>query len=38
MYDFINPEDKAQFWRTILNHIEIQQDGTYKPWLNGPVG
>lgn len=38
MYDFINPEDKAQFWRTILNHIEIQQDGTYKPWFNGPVG
>lgn len=36
MYDLIMPEDKAQFWRTILHHIEILPDGTFKPWFNGP--
>ena len=35
MYDLIGPEDKAQFWRTILHHVEIKPDGTYKPWFNG---
>ena len=35
MYDLIMPEDKAHFWRTILHHIEIRPDGTYKPWFNG---
>ena len=35
MYDMIMPEDKAQFWRTILHHIEIRPDGTFKPWFNG---
>lgn len=35
LYDRIDPEDKAHFWRTILHHIEIKQDGTYKPWFNG---
>ena len=35
MYDIIMPEDKAHFWRTILHHIEIRPDGTYKPWFNG---
>ena len=35
MYDMIGPEDRAQFWRTILHHIEIKPDGTYKPWFNG---
>lgn len=34
MYDLIMPEDKAQFWRTILHHIEIRPDGTFKPWFN----
>lgn len=36
MYDLIMPEDKAQFWRTILHHIDILPDGTFKPWFNGP--
>lgn len=36
LYDRIDPEDKAHFWRTILHHIEIKPDGTYKPWFNGP--
>lgn len=35
MYDLIGPEDKAHFWRTILHHIEITDDG-YKPWFNAP--
>ena len=35
MYDIIQPEDKAHFWRTILHHIEIRPDGTFKPWFNG---
>lgn len=35
MYDLIGPEDRAHFWRTILHHIEIRPDGTYKPWFNG---
>ena len=35
LYDCIDPEDKAHFWRTILHHIEIKPDGTYKPWFNG---
>lgn len=35
MYDRIDPEDRAHFWRTILHHIEIKPDGTYKPWFNG---
>ena len=35
LYDRIDPEDKAHFWRTILHHIEIKPDGTYKPWFNG---
>ena len=35
MYDFIGPEDRAHFWRTILHHIEIRPDGTYKPWFRG---
>lgn len=34
MYDFIDPEDKAQFWRTLLHHIEVLPDGTYKPFFN----
>jgi hypothetical protein len=38
MYDLIGPEDRAHFWRTILHHIEVLPDGTYKPWFNGPVG
>ena len=35
MYDLIGPEDKAHFWRTILHHIEIKTDGTFRPWFNG---
>ena len=35
LYDRIDPEDKAHFWRTILHHIEILPDGTYKPWFRG---
>ena len=35
LYDRIDPEDKAHFWRTILHHIEIKSDGTYKPWFRG---
>ena len=35
MYDLIGPEDRAHFWRTILHHIEVTEDG-YKPWFNGP--
>ena len=35
MYDRIDPEDRAHFWRTILHHIEIKPDGTYKPWFRG---
>ena len=35
LYDKIGPEDKAKFWRTILHHIEIRPDGTFKPWFNG---
>ena len=35
LYNRIDPEDKAHFWRTILHHIEIKPDGTYKPWFNG---
>ena len=35
MYDLIGPEDRAHFWRTILHHIEIKPDGTYKPWFRG---
>lgn len=35
MYDLIMPEDKARFWRTILHHIEIRPDGTYRPWFRG---
>lgn len=35
MYDLIGPEDRAHFWRTILHHIEIKPDGTFKPWFNG---
>ena len=35
LYDRIDPEDKAHFWRTILHHIEIRPDGTYKPWFRG---
>ena len=35
MYDLIGPEDRAHFWRTILHHIEIRPDGTFKPWFNG---
>ena len=35
MYDFIGPEDRAHFWRTILHHIEIRPDGTFRPWFNG---
>lgn len=35
MYDLIGPEDRANFWRTILHHIEIKPDGTFKPWFNG---
>jgi transcriptional regulator with XRE-family HTH domain len=38
MYDLIGPEDRAHFWRTILHHVEVLPDGTYKPWFNGPVG
>lgn len=38
LYDRIDPEDRAHFWRTILHHIEVLPDGTYKPWFNGPVG
>ena len=36
LYDRIDPEDKAHFWRTILHHIEILPDG-YKPLFNGPT-
>lgn len=35
LYDRIEPEDRAHFWRTILHHIEIKPDGTYKPWFRG---
>lgn len=35
LYDRIDPEDRTHFWRTILHHIEIKPDGTYKPWFNG---
>jgi len=35
LYDRIDPEDRAHFWRTILHHIEIKPDGTYKPLFNG---
>ena len=35
LYDRIDPEDRAHFWRTILHHIEVLPDGTYKPWFNG---
>ena len=35
MYDLIGPEDRAHFWRTVLHHIEILPDGTFKPWFNG---
>lgn len=35
MYDLIGPEDRAHFWRTILHHIEIRPDGTFRPWFNG---
>lgn len=35
LYDRIDPEDRARFWRTILHHIEIKPDGTYKPWFRG---
>lgn len=35
MYDLIGPEDRAHFWRTILRHIEIRPDGTFRPWFNG---
>lgn len=35
MYDLIGPEDRSHFWRTILHHIEIRPDGTFKPWFNG---
>ena len=35
MYDLIGPEDRAHFWRTILHHIEIQPDGTFRPLFNG---
>ena len=35
MYDLIGPEDRAHFWRTILHHIEIKPDGTFRPWFNG---
>lgn len=35
MYDKIGPEEKAQFWHTILRYIEIKPDGTYKPWFTG---
>ena len=35
LYDRIDPEDKAHFWWTILHHIEIKPDGTYKPWFRG---
>ena len=35
LYDRIDPEDKAHFWRTILHHIEIRPDGTFRPWFNG---
>lgn len=35
LYDRIDPEDRAHFWRAILHHIEIKQDGSYKPWFNG---
>ena len=35
LYDRIDPEDRAHFWRTILHHIEIKPDGTYRPWFNG---
>ena len=35
LYDRIDPEDRGQFWRTILHHIEILPDGTYKPWFRG---
>jgi site-specific DNA recombinase len=34
MYDYIDPEDKAQFWRTLLHHIEVLPDGTYKLFFN----
>lgn len=37
LYDRIDPEDRAHFWRTILHHIEVLPDGTYKPWFNGSV-
>lgn len=35
LYDRIDPEDKAHFWRTIMHHIEIKPDGSYKPWFRG---
>lgn len=35
LYDRIDPEDRGQFWRTILHHIEIKPDGTYRPWFRG---
>lgn len=35
LYDRIDPEDRGQFWRTILHHIEILPDGTYRPWFRG---
>lgn len=35
MYDRIDPEDRGRFWRTILHHIEILPDGTYRPWFRG---
>ena len=35
LYDRIDPEDRGHFWRTILHHIEIKPDGTYKPWFRG---
>ena len=35
MYDRIDPEDRAHFWRTILHHVEIKPDGTYRLWFRG---
>ena len=35
LYERIDPEDRGQFWRTILHHIEILPDGTYRPWFRG---
>ena len=35
LYDRIDPEDRGQFWRTILHHIEILPDGTYRPLFRG---